>query len=568
MWKILSLWFVLFISFDLLNSTWWPISQRKIIALFEAQIPAGMDFVAYAAPTILLIIGVFLFCDILDGLQNTVSARWRPRAQENISEALNDYVHHQSMSFFTGRIPGKINSQINYVFGGFNLLWDFTAIIATVGVIILNMGLVLSINSYVAMVLGFAFSFRVIYSFAMVKLVNKASKNASEASSTLAGHVVDSIGGFAIVKLFSGSASEKKWLRAFRAENIKRRIHSSFIQRLMWLVPLFLWDILFGVVLFIMVWLYAQGVMKVSEVVFTLAAYQVIMGNIGHIARSIPNIMDVVGSATQSYRELIKPIEIQDIPNAPDLDVHGGKIEVRDVSFRYGKRNVLDKFSLSIKSGEKIGIVGLSGAGKTTLVNLLMRFYDPVRGAIYIDGQNIHDVSQDSLRSNIAFIPQEPTMFNRSLRDNIGYGRASATDAEIRKAAKFAQADKFIMSTSKKYDSMVGDRGIKLSGGQRQRVAIARAFLKDAPILILDEATSALDSETEAAIQESFEKLSRGRTTIAIAHRLSTLRNMDRIVVMDRGKIVENGTHGQLVRKKGGVYAKLWKMQSGGFLQE
>lgn len=189
-------------------------------------------------------------------------------------------------------------------------------------------------------------------------------------------------------------------------------------------------------------------------------------------------------------------------------------------------------------------------AGKTTLVNLLMRFYEPTRGQILIDGVDIRDVTQDSLRQNISFIPQDPTMFNRTLRENISYGRPDATDAEIKRAARMAAADKFINGTDKKYDSMVGDRGIKLSGGQRQRIAIARAFLKDAPILILDEATSALDSETEIAIQSSFEKLAVGCTTIAIAHRLSTLRNMDRIVVLESGKIIEQGTHAQLLRKK------------------
>jgi ABC-type multidrug transport system fused ATPase/permease subunit len=196
-----------------------------------------------------------------------------------------------------------------------------------------------------------------------------------------------------------------------------------------------------------------------------------------------------------------------------------------------------------------------------------MRFYEPQKGEIIIDGQNINEVRQDSLRENISFIPQDPTMFNRTLAENIAYGKFGATKEEIRKAAKFASADKFIMGTEKKYDSIVGDKGIKLSGGQRQRVAIARAFLKDAPILVLDEATSALDSETEIAIQKSFDKLSEGRTTIAIAHRLSTLRNMDRIIVLDEGEVVEQGIHSALLRKKG-TYYKLWQMQSGGFLQE
>ena len=220
-----------------------------------------------------------------------------------------------------------------------------------------------------------------------------------------------------------------------------------------------------------------------------------------------------------------------------------------------------------INPGEKIGLVGLSGAGKTTLVNLIMRMYDVTSGQILIGDQDIKSVTQDSLRKSIAFIPQEPTMFNRSLRENISYGNPDVPDTEIIAAAKKAYAHKFICDTANGYNTVVGDRGIKLSGGQRQRIAIARAFLKNSPILILDEATSALDSETEDAIQQSFQKLSQNRTTIVIAHRLSTLKNMDKIIVLNRGKIIESGSHYQLLRN-GKIYSKLWKMQSGGFIQE
>ena len=228
---------------------------------------------------------------------------------------------------------------------------------------------------------------------------------------------------------------------------------------------------------------------------------------------------------------------------------------------------VLKDVTFTVNPGERVGIVGLSGAGKTTLVNLIMRFYDCVSGAIYIDGTDIKKVTQKSLHQNIAFIPQDTTMFNRTIRENIAYGRIGASDEDIFKAAHNAAADDFILTAPKKYDTIVGDRGIKLSGGQRQRISIARAFLKDAPILVLDEATSALDSETEDAIQKSFATLSKNRTTIVIAHRLSTLRNMDKLIVLDKGRIVETGTHKQLLSKNG-IYAKLWKMQSGGFISE
>ena len=225
-----------------------------------------------------------------------------------------------------------------------------------------------------------------------------------------------------------------------------------------------------------------------------MSVFYTVMGTVGAIIDVLPDIIDKTASANKAYRELVVPVEIRDIENAKPLVVNNGLIEFKNVYFKYRNKYVLKDLTLTIKPGERVGIVGASGAGKTTLVNLLMRFYEPQKGCIIIDGQKINEVRQDSLRENISFIPQEPTMFNRTLAENIAYGKFGASKEEIRKAAKFASADKFIMDTEKKYDSIVGDKGIKLSGGQRQRVAIARAFLKNAPILVLDEATSALDS--------------------------------------------------------------------------
>lgn len=270
---------------------------------------------------------------------------------------------------------------------------------------------------------------------------------------------------------------------------------------------------------------------------------------------------------------LSKPHTIVDKQDAQTLQVSGGEIQFKNVAFAYSEdKPLLNQFNLNIQAGEKVGLIGRSGAGKSTLVNLLLRFYEPQSGEILIDGQNIQDVTQKSLRAQIGLVTQDTSLLHRSVRDNIVYGRPNASEEEMIQAAKKAQADEFIeqlsdISGRKAYDAHVGERGVKLSGGQRQRIAIARVMLKDAPILLLDEATSALDSEVEAAIQESLGSMMRGKTVIAIAHRLSTIAAMDRLIVLDKGQIVEQGTHTQLLAQNG-LYAKLWAHQSGGFLPE
>lgn len=565
-WGALIAWAVFFFVVSM-DGVLFPNFQRWFIALFENPVPAGVSFMRHALPTIALIVVLLLIIDISALLREVFRARWAPVISNRVWTDLSDYVHDQSISFWTGRMAGKVHTQILYVTKGFDAIVDFWRIVCLFGVIAINMGLIFSINTYVAIMFGVVFVFRAIYSWVMVKPMNKSSKDYSSANSEVSGKSVDSISNFSVVKLFAGTLRERNYLEKPRQNAVKAHKYKFYIQRWFWGFPVVVWDVCYGITLLLCVWLYARGKITVAEIVFTNSVFFTVMGTIGQIVNQIPNITDILGAASKAYEELVVPVDVMDAPNAPKLRVMCGEIEFRNVSFRYKRKWVLRNFNLKIKCGERVGLVGPSGAGKTTLVNLLMRFYDPTHGEILIDGQNIRDVSQNSLRESIAFIPQEPTMFNRTLRENIEYGKAGATDAEIQRAAKRAEAHKFIMSTEKKYDSMVGDRGIKLSGGQRQRVAIARAFLKNAPILVLDEATSALDSETEVCIQKSFDELANGRTTLAIAHRLSTLRNMDKIVVLKQGHVIEQGSHKALLRQKG-EYARLWKMQSGGFIQE
>lgn len=565
-WPLMLTWAVFFLLVES-DGVLSPNFQRWFVALFEQPVPAGQTFLQFALPTILLITGLFIIWDICMVFRALTRARWQAIIPNQISETLNEYIQNQSMSFWTGRMAGKVTSQIDYVCRGFDVIINIMEIIGAVGVIFINVVLILNINIYVALIFASVLVFRIIYGVLLIKPMNNASKQSSDSKSSLSGKIIDSVSNYSVVKMFAGAQSEKQYLVKPRKTAIKDHVHSYFVQRWFWAVPNFVWDIAFGATMIFCVILFTDGNLKISDIVFTVSVFMNVMGTISYMVNQIPSIVDNISGAKKAYEELNVPVEVQDTENAQDLVVKRGKIEFKNVWFKYKRKWVLRDFSLTIKPGERVGLVGPSGAGKTTLVNLLMRFYDPNRGEILIDGQNIRDVSQDSLRRNISFIPQDPTMFNRTIRENIAYGEPDATDKQIRAASRRAATDDFIMATEKKYDSYVGDRGIKLSGGQRQRIAIARAFLKDAPILVLDEATSALDSETEVAIQNSFDELAKGKTTIAIAHRLSTLRNMNKIVVLQNGQVVEIGTHNQLVRR-GGEYSRLWKMQSGGFLQE
>ena len=565
--SLILLWMIAFFFVTIGDGVVFPNFQRWVVALFEHPIPAGVNLIQYALPTIILITVINVILTISGLIQSTVSARTQPIITNKISETLTGYTYQQSMSFWANKMSGSINTQIGYIEKGAMAFYQLFEVACLILVILVNGTLLFTINRYVAYLFVFAIFFRVLYAWLLRKKVKQASEALSSASSKLSGKLVDSFSNYSIIKLFSGADKEKQVLTQPRQDKIQKSIHSRYTMRLFWGIPGLLWDLMFGATILFCCLLYQRGQMTVAEIVYTISVYMSVMWRISYIVNRFPDIIDMTASAKKAYRELVVPLTIVDKENAKRLNVNRGEIEFNKVYFKYRNKYVLKDLSLIVKSGERVGIVGASGAGKTTLVNLLMRFYEPQSGNILIDGQNIADVKQDSLRGNIAFIPQDPTMFNRTIGDNIAYGKFGANITEIRNAAKKASADKFIMDTEKGYDSIVGDRGIKLSGGQRQRIAIARAFLKNAPILVLDEATSALDSETERAIQKSFEKLSKGRTTIAIAHRLSTLRNMDRIIVLDKGVIVEQGSHQQLLRKKGKYYS-LWKMQSGGFMQE
>ncbi|ELI1827577.1 ABC transporter ATP-binding protein, partial [Vibrio parahaemolyticus] len=404
------------------------------------------------------------------------------------------------------------------------------------------------------------------------KLKDVASEQA-DARSTMTGRIVDSYTNIQTVKLFSHSQRETQYAE----QGMKGFLNTVYRQ--MRLVTGF--DVAVEISNYILVfsvaalsiYLWLDSAISVGAIAIAVSLALRVNGMSMWIMWEVGALFENMGTVVDGMKTLSKPIDIQDKPNAKDLVVSQGGIQFDNVSFHYGEnKGVINHLNLDIKPGEKVGLVGRSGAGKSTLVNLLLRFHDVEEGSIKIDDQNIADVTQDSLRSKIGMVTQDTSLLHRSIRDNILYGNPTASEEELLKATKQAHAHEFIETLTDPfgnvgYDAQVGERGVKLSGGQRQRIAISRVLLKDAPLLVLDEATSALDSEVEAAIQESLNELMQGKTVIAIAHRLSTIAQMDRLIVLDKGNVVEQGSHQELIAHNG-IYAQLWAHQTGGFLGE
>jgi ATP-binding cassette subfamily B multidrug efflux pump len=414
-----------------------------------------------------------------------------------------------------------------------------------------------------------------------VPRIKERSTAASEARSMLVGRIVDSYTNILTVKLFAHAEREDAYARAALEDQISKWQASLRLVTTMDLVLYSLNGLLMVSASGVAIWLWSQQLVTIGAIAAVMSLVLRIIGMSGWILWVVAGIFENMGVVQEGMETISRPNQVLDRPDSRPLVVTRGDIRFDHVSFHYGQAvgagtarpgGVIHDFSLHIKAGEKVGLVGRSGAGKSTLVNILLRFYDLASGRILIDGQDIAGVTQDSLRAQIGMVTQDTSLLHRSVRDNILYGRPDAGEAAVVAAARKAQADGFIPALEdlrgrKGYNAHVGERGVKLSGGQRQRVAIARVLLKNAPILVLDEATSALDSEAEAAIQEQLYNLMAGKTVIAIAHRLSTIAAMDRLVILDQGRIVEEGTHAALL-KRGGVYADLWARQSGGFLAE
>ena len=481
----------------------------------------------------------------------------------------------QSLGFYQDEFAGRVSAKVMQTALALrDVVMTVADMVVYVLVYFITSGVILValdgwlLLPFIGWIAGFALVMRL-----LIPKLGRTAAAQADARSLMTGRITDAYSNITTVKLFSHGAREAAYAKQSMEEfmvtvhaqmRLATLLHTcSFIVN----TSLTLSTAALGI------WLWHQGQVGVGAVATATAMALRVNGLSQYIMWESARLFENIGTVSDGMGTLSKPHTILDKPQALPLKVAQGEIKFEHVDFSYeAGKPLLNGFNLTIRPGEKVGLIGRSGAGKSTIVNLLLRFYEPQSGTISIDGQDIGDVTQESLRAQIGLVTQDTSLLHRSVRDNIVYGRPDATEAEMISAADRAEASGFIPNLSdakgrRGYDAHVGERGVKLSGGQRQRIAIARVMLKDAPILLLDEATSALDSEVEAAIQESLDKMMDGKTVIAIAHRLSTIAAMDRLIVLDKGRIIEEGSHAELLEKHG-LYAKLWAHQSGGFLSE
>ena len=481
----------------------------------------------------------------------------------------------QSLGFYQDEFAGRVSAKVMQTALALrDVVMTVADMVVYVLVYFITSGVILValdgwlLLPFIGWIAGFALVMRL-----LIPKLGRTAAAQADARSLMTGRITDAYSNITTVKLFSHGAREAAYAKQSMEEfmvtvhaqmRLATLLHTcSFIVN----TSLTLSTAALGI------WLWHQGQVGVGAVATATAMALRVNGLSQYIMWESARLFENIGTVSDGMGTLSKPHTILDKSQALPLKVAQGEIKFEHVDFSYeAGKPLLNGFNLTIRPGEKVGLIGRSGAGKSTIVNLLLRFYEPQSGTISIDGQNIGDVTQESLRAQIGLVTQDTSLLHRSVRDNIVYGRPDATEAEMISAADRAEASGFIPNLSdakgrRGYDAHVGERGVKLSGGQRQRIAIARVMLKDAPILLLDEATSALDSEVEAAIQESLDKMMDGKTVIAIAHRLSTIAAMDRLIVLDKGRIIEEGSHAELLEKHG-LYAKLWAHQSGGFLSE
>jgi ATP-binding cassette, subfamily B, bacterial len=548
--------------------SFYPFAYNYAIKMFLDAMasPAALTYHNILFP-IFLFLGAQFTLDFVWRVSNIAEWKAEPYVRRSIILKSYDYVQHHSYLFFQNNFTGTISSKLKGILDGYDKFWAemHHGLVSKIFKIIVNLCALSIVNINLG---AFVFIWGAVYTPILYKLslrLNQLSFEETESRHTIFGQISDKITN--VISLFS-FASRRRELQALNNQVsddfIPKQIRVYKYDFKIQIIGGILYLIMFGFILFYMIHLRMLGLITIGDFAFVFGITLIVAEDIWHATISLQDFSRAMGDLKSSLSILNVPQENLDSKNAQPLIIKNPKIEFKKVHFGYNdKDSVFKDLNFIINPGEKVGLVGHSGSGKSSLINLLLRYFKNNKGEILVDDQNINDVTQNSLRENIAVIPQDTLLFHRTLMENIRYGKPSATDEEVIEASKRAHLHEFITQLPEQYNAHVGERGIKLSGGQRQRIAIARAILKNAPILILDEATSSLDSQTEKFIQDSLNFLieDKRKTVIAIAHRLSTLKHMDWIIVLDKGTIIEEGTHNKLIHDENSLYKKLWELQ-------
>ncbi len=545
-----------------------PYAIKQIMdAVVQAQAELAPVWDVVASPFWLfagLNLGVVLFARASGAILVILGPEIRRRVRRELFAYLQQHSQRYFMSNFAGSLANRIAEvAMSVAHTLWTVLFDFWPLAISFGVSLVLLG---GVNLKLALVLAVWTGAYVIISFILASRCRRYARDYAAARSLVSGKIVDSVSNIMNAKLFARRDYERSYLEGYLNLEVKRARETYwFMEWIRWFQFIAAMILMLGIIGYALA-IWGREGMTTGEFAMSASLALMLIEQARGLSRRFLEFFEYVGNINDGVNVIIRPYEVVDRRDAPTLIVSRGEIRIESVDFSYTlNRPVFTDFNLIIRAGERVGLVGYSGSGKSTMLNLILRLFEPQSGSILVDGQDIQQVTQESLRAAIAMIPQEPMLFHRTLMENIRYGRLEASDEEVIEAAHKAQAHEFIMETEDGYESLVGERGVKLSGGQRQRITLARAILKQAQILLLDEATSSLDSVTERSIQSSLEFLMAGKTVVVIAHRLSTLAHMDRIVVFHEGRIIEDGTHDGLLERSG-HYAHMWAMQAGGFL--
>ena len=547
-----------------------PYALSRIIKAVTGAREQSMSMVDTLTAPLLLFVGLALAEVVFGRIVGAIQIRTGPHLRQGVVRSLYHYLQHHSHRYMSSNFAGALAHRVSETaMGTLQILWiiatEFWPIVIS---IVVATALLFHAHSELGLFsLVWALAF-IACSYWMARSSQPFAHKSAAARSETTGTIVDSVTNISSARLFARLGFERQLLDKRLAREFKAiRISSSYAERIRWFQFTAAAVLKIGM-LYFSLRLWGSGQISVGEFVMAVSLSLLVINEARNLARRFLEFFDYAGNVSNGVQTIVRDHELVDGPQARPAAIRHGHIRFEDVTFGYGAdKPVFSNLSVDIPAGQRVGLVGLSGSGKSTFVSLLLRLYDVQGGTIRIDGTALPDMTMESLHQQIGLIPQEPSLFHRSLIDNIRYGNPEASDEAVIEAARKAHAHEFITRIDEGYGSMVGERGVKLSGGQRQRIAVARVILKDAPVLILDEATSALDSITEKAIQDTMDEVMLGKTVIVVAHRLSTISNLDRILVFDDGRIIEDGTHAQLLAA-GGAYWRLWSRQAGGFLPE